>query len=79
MAGETVDGFVLQVGWLHTSRPAVGQTSSEMIFVRNEKNISNEKIFRYLRSQSANQAMWQLQLKGLEIRLRLVKLMMIRN
>ena len=44
-----------------------------------KKNISDEKIFRYLRSQSANQAMWQLQLKGLEMRLRLVKLVSSSN
>ena len=74
-----MDSLVLQVGWLHTPRATVGQTSSTKIFIVKLKNISTLKIFRYLRSQSANQAMWQLQLKGLEMRLRLVKLWIIRN
>ena len=34
-----MDSLVLQVGWLHTPRPAVGQASSEKIFSSELKNI----------------------------------------
>ena len=68
--------FFRWVGFTHRGpllvRPRLQRFSAKL------KNILIKKIFRYLRSQSANQAMWQLQLKGLEIRLRLVKLRIIK-
>ena len=38
VGGEAVDSLVLQVGWLHTPRAAVGQSSSvKIFFIRIEK------------------------------------------
>ena len=34
VGGQTVDSLVLQVGWLHTPRAAVGQTSSAKFFMK---------------------------------------------